>query len=93
MPQPKAALFRSLGRWLLSMRGKGIRVNVLQPGPVETDMLKQTDGFRSAQFLTEMPQGCLVDAISVASMAVFLLSEKAKSITGSMVNVDGGYTL
>jgi enoyl-[acyl-carrier-protein] reductase (NADH) len=56
-------------------------------------MLKQTDGFRSAQFLTEMPQGCLVDAISVASMAVFLLSEKAKSITGSMVNVDGGYTL
>lgn len=72
---------------------KGIRVNVLQPGPVETDMLKQTDGFRSAQFLSEMPQGCLVDATSVASTAVFLLSEKAKSITGSIVNVDGGYTL
>jgi 3-oxoacyl-[acyl-carrier protein] reductase len=72
---------------------KGIRVNVLQPGPVETDMLKQTDGFRSAQFLSEMPQGCLVDATSVASMSVFLLSEKAKSITGSIVNVDGGYTL
>jgi NAD(P)-dependent dehydrogenase (short-subunit alcohol dehydrogenase family) len=72
---------------------KGIRVNALQPGPVETDMFKQTDGFRSDRFLSEMPQGCLVDATSVAGMAVYLLSEKAKSMTGSIVNVDGGYAL
>lgn len=72
---------------------KGIRVNCLQPGPVETDMFRQTDGLRSDRFLSEMPQGHLVDVPSVASMAVFLLSDQARSITGSLVNVDGGYSL
>ncbi len=72
---------------------KGIRVNCLQPGPVETDMFRQTDGVRSDKFVSQMPQGELVDAQSVASMAVFLLSDSARSMTGSVVNVDGGYTL
>jgi 3-oxoacyl-[acyl-carrier protein] reductase len=72
---------------------KGIRVNCLQPGPADTDMFKQTDGLRSDRFMSDMPQGCLVDAESVAAMAVFLLSDGARSITGSVVNVDGGYSL
>ncbi len=72
---------------------KGVRVNCLQPGPVETDMFKQTDGLRTDRFMSELPQGCLVDAQSVAAMAVFLLSDGARSITGSVVNVDGGYSL
>lgn len=72
---------------------KGIRVNCLQPGPVDTDMFKQTDGLRSDKFSREMPQGRLVDAQSVAAMAVFLLSANAGSITGSVVDVDGGYSL
>lgn len=72
---------------------KGLRVNCIQPGPVETDMYRQTDGLRGDKFAAEMPQGTLVDAGSVASMTVFLLSDAARSITGSTVNVDGGYSL
>ncbi|MEI6807272.1 MAG: SDR family oxidoreductase [bacterium] len=72
---------------------KGIRVNCLQPGPVETDMFRQTDGLRSDKFVAEMPQGRMVDAQSIAAMAVFLLSDSALSITGSVINVDGGYSL
>ena len=72
---------------------KGLRVNCLQPGPVDTDMFKQTDGLRAGNFAAELPQGRLVAAAGVAAMAVFLLSDQAADITGSVVNVDGGYSL
>ena len=64
---------------------KGIRVNCLQPGPVETDMFRQTDGLRGDAFVSGLPQGRLVEATSVAAMAVFLLSDQARSITGSVM--------
>ena len=72
---------------------KGIRVNCLQPGPVDTDMFRQTDALRGEDFASTLPQGCLVDAESVAAMAVLLLSDRTRSMTGSIVNVDGGYAL
>ena len=56
-------------------------------------MFKQTDGLRSGNFAAELPQGRLVAAAGVAALAVFLLSDQAADITGSVVNVDGGYSL
>ena len=41
-------------------------------GTFNMDMFRQTDGLRSEDFMSEMPQGRLVDAQSVAAMAVFL---------------------
>jgi 3-oxoacyl-[acyl-carrier protein] reductase len=72
---------------------KQIRVNCLQPGPVETDMFGQTFGLLPADFIARLPQGRLVDAACVAAMAVFLLSDQAGSITGGVFNVDGGCAL
>lgn len=72
---------------------KGIRVNCLQPGPVDTDMFRQTDSVRADDFISTMPQGHLVGPQGVASMAAYLLSDRACDVTGTVVNVDGGYSL
>jgi 3-oxoacyl-[acyl-carrier protein] reductase len=72
---------------------KGVRVNCLQPGPVDTGMFRQTDGLRGDDFVSRIPTGRMVGEQSVASMAAYLLSDQACDVTGGVINVDGGYSL
>ena len=72
---------------------KGIRVNCIQPGPVDTDMFRQTDGLRAADFASKIPTGRMVGGPGIGAMAAYLLSERAADMTGSVVTMDGGYAL
>jgi len=73
---------------------RGIRINCLCPGfikaPLFESLLRDPD--RMAQLTALHPLGRLGDAGDVADAAIFLLSEKAKWITGQALAVDGGFS-
>ncbi len=72
---------------------QGIRVNVICPGPTDTPMLRkamtpeQLDAFAST-----FPMGRLAQPEEIASAALFLASDDASFVTGSVLFVDGGQT-
>ena len=82
------AIARSLA---LELAPRGIRVNVLAPGLTDTPMTRGVDGHIERQ-LPSVPLGELVDASDVAALAVHLMSDEARGITGSVFLVDGGRT-
>ena len=69
---------------------KGIRVNAICPGPIETDMSKQwTPEYREKVF-AGIPMHRLGKTEDVANVAVFLASDMAAFICGESINVNGG---
>jgi NAD(P)-dependent dehydrogenase (short-subunit alcohol dehydrogenase family) len=92
----KAAL-RSLARTAAAELGeRGIRVNVVAPGPILTPILEkgglsqeEIDEF-AKQLLPKIPMNRFGQPKEVASVVAFLASQDASYITGVEVNVDGG---
>jgi enoyl-[acyl-carrier protein] reductase III len=89
----KAAL-ESLARHLAVELGpRGIRVNVLSAGPVDTDALRHFPN--RAELLAESarrtPLGRIVTAEEVAAGVLFLASDLSRMVTGTTLTVDGGY--
>lgn len=87
----KAAV-RNLARsWAQDLRGTGVRVNVLSPGPTLTELASEVVG-RDA--MIEMgattPIGHVGDPAEVAAVAAFLASSDSSFMTGSEVFADGG---
>lgn len=81
-------LTRALSRRLAD---KGILVNSVAPGLIETTMLRTVMQGRDEDALTQsVPLGRLGEAGEVAGVIAFLLSEDASYITGQLINVDGG---
>jgi len=72
---------------------KGIRVNCIEPGPVDTDMFRQTSAAARAELLEHVPLRRFGTPEDIAELAVFLLSDRAGFITGAVFTADGGYTL
>ena len=90
----KAAV-RSLARTLTSeLKGRGIRVNALSPGPTDTDGFARFAGERGAEFrrhLAEViPVGRIGRPDEVASAVLFLASAESSFIAGVELVVDGG---
>lgn len=72
---------------------KGIRVNCIAPGFIETDMSSKAldnDPERKAKVLSRTPLGRLGKPEDVALAAVYLASDAAKFLTGVVLPVDGG---
>jgi 3-oxoacyl-[acyl-carrier protein] reductase len=82
------AMARSLA---LELAPRGIRVNVIAPGLTETPMTLGVAGHVERQ-LQGVPLGQLVPAGDVAALAVHLMSDEARSVTGSVFSIDGGRT-
>lgn len=72
---------------------KGIRVNCIQPGPTETDMLQITQNLVGDDILKQIPLGQYTSPQSIAILTVLLLSNQSASITGACIDCDGGYSL
>ncbi|MFC5203741.1 SDR family NAD(P)-dependent oxidoreductase [Streptomyces sp. NPDC048448] len=92
----KAAV-RSLARtWANELKGRGIRVNVIVPGPIDTpgiaglvpdeEQAGQLKGFLASR----VPLGRMGRSEEVAGAVLFLASDQSSFTTGSELHVDGG---
>ena len=90
----KAAL-EAVARYLARDLGpRGVRVNLLAAGPVETVAASGVPGFSTLarRWEEQAPLGWdPADPAPVASAAAFLLSDLASGVTGEILHVDGGY--
>ena len=87
----KAAV-RNLARsWALDLKGTGIRVNVLSPGPTLTELAIEVVGEEEFKQLgAGTPQGRVGDPAETGAVAAFLASSDSSFMTGGEVFVDGG---
>jgi len=79
----------------LDLASDGIRVNTVAPGPVDTDMTSANKD--SADFKNmidqNMPLGRISSPQEIAEAVLWLASDKASSVTGQVLAVDGGWTV
>jgi 3-oxoacyl-[acyl-carrier protein] reductase len=82
-----AGMTRSLAREIGS---RGITVNCVAPGFIETDMTKSLSAAQAAALLGQIPLGRLGQTSEVAHAVAFLASPEASYITGTELHVNGG---
>jgi len=82
-----AGMTRSLARELGS---RGITVNCVAPGFIDTDMTKALPEAQTAALLAQIPLGRLGHASEIAHAVAFLASPQAGYITGTELHVNGG---
>jgi NAD(P)-dependent dehydrogenase (short-subunit alcohol dehydrogenase family) len=91
----KAAINGIMQGMAIDLAGKGIRVNSINPGMVETDILLGS-GITEEQLLEEKkkyPLKRFAQPREIAYAAIYLLSDASQWVTGSNLKVDGGYTI
>ena len=88
----KAALIHLTKQYAVELGNVGVRVNVIAPGPVETEMAKlvHSVAIRSDYYDT-IPQGRYGTPEEMANAVGFLCSDEASFINGQVVAVDGGF--
>jgi len=69
---------------------KGVTVNTVSPGYVETDLVRAIRAEVRAQIVASIPMGRLARPEEVAAVVAFLASEDAGYITGANISVNGG---
>jgi len=77
----------------LDLAKKGINVNAIAPGVIETNMTKEMLGDETTKrgLMARIPKGRVGKPEDVAAAAAFLASDEADYITGSVIYVDGGW--
>jgi NAD(P)-dependent dehydrogenase (short-subunit alcohol dehydrogenase family) len=93
----KAAV-RNLARsWILDLKGTGIRVNVVSPGPIETTGLVELAGNDKAQqqglldyMASTVPMGRVGQPEEIAKVVLFLATEESSYVNGAEIFADGG---
>ena len=86
------ALSRELG---VEFARRGVRVNALCPGPVNTPLLQELfakDPEKAQRRLVHVPMGRFAEPREIASAALFLASDDSSYVTASTFLVDGGLT-
>jgi NAD(P)-dependent dehydrogenase (short-subunit alcohol dehydrogenase family) len=84
------ALSRELG---VEFARRGVRVNALCPGPVDTPLLRELyaeDPAQAARRLVHVPMGRFATADEIANAALFLASDESSYVTATAFMVDGG---
>jgi len=82
----------------LEVARKGIRVNAVCPGPVDTEMLREIEASQAtgsaeqlrAQRTASIPDGRYADPVEVANLMVYLASDLSSHITGQGIQINGG---
>lgn len=73
--------------------GRGITVNAIAPGMVETDMTAALSGKAREAILAQVPLQRMGRAEEIAAAAAFLAGDEAAYITGQVLSVDGGLSI
>ncbi len=75
------------------LAGKGIRVNAIAPGYIDTDMIKSVPPQTHAALLASIGMGRIGTPEDIADVALFLSSDLSRYVTGQVICVDGGMTI
>jgi NAD(P)-dependent dehydrogenase (short-subunit alcohol dehydrogenase family) len=88
----KAAIRSYARTWTAELRDRGIRVNTLSPGPIETPIIDTYEGADEMrkQFSTLIPLGRMGRPEEIANAALFLASDESSFVAGVELAVDGG---
>jgi len=93
----KAAIRNFSRNWILDLKGRGIRINTLSPGPTETTGLVELAGPGKAEqqglldyLSSQVPMGRVGHADEIAAAALFLASDDSSFVTGAELFADGG---
>jgi NAD(P)-dependent dehydrogenase (short-subunit alcohol dehydrogenase family) len=84
------ALSRELG---VEFAKRGIRVNALCPGPVDTPLLRElyaSDPVQAQRRMVHVPMGRFADATEIANAVLFLASDESSYVNATTFLVDGG---
>ena len=69
---------------------RGITVNVIAPGFIQTDMTKDMNEDAKQALIKDVPLGTLGEAQDIANAVLFLASDMGKYITGETLHINGG---
>ena len=83
-------LTKSMAKELAS---RNIRCNAIAPGFIQTDMTDMLKEEVRDAYLKAIPLGTFGQVEDIANLALFLASDRAKYITGQVINVDGGLVM
>jgi NAD(P)-dependent dehydrogenase (short-subunit alcohol dehydrogenase family) len=86
----KAAIRNFVRGWTVELKDRGIRSNVLSPGPIATPLTAAQPREAIAGIASTIPMGRLGEPDEVAKAALFLASADSSFITGIELFVDGG---
>lgn len=85
-----AGIVRSAAK---EVAGRGIRVNAVSPGLIDTDLISILDSDSRSAVQGRIPLGRIGDALDVSGVVASLLSDDYRYVTGQVIRVDGGLTL
>lgn len=77
----------------VELGGKGIQVNAVLPGMIDTQMSKRVRKRAGAKIMAGIPAARYGETDDVANLIVFLASDRANYITGQAICVDGGLSI
>ncbi len=73
------------------LAGRGVRVNAVAPGYVETEMATTLEDWKRREVEARIPLGRFAQPEEIADVIAFLLSDDARYVTGAVIPVDGGF--
>ena len=86
----KAAIRSFVRTWTTDLKERGIRSNVVSPGPIKTPLLSRQSAELIGRIVSTIPMGRMGEPEEVAKVALFLASDDSSFVTGIELFVDGG---